>query len=125
MRALWQGVTADFGTSNITVKNNYIVDSVKRGIWFLGTTDSVATHNFVENSGADGIKLLRSPIQLTDKTARVGDGSSLEFSQSNRRKMFQRVSRLRLRKMTLKLLMLPVRRSIKIYAGSSFSALIR
>ncbi len=55
MRALWQGVTADFGTSNITVKNNYIVDSVKRGIWFLGTTDSVATHNFVENSGADGI----------------------------------------------------------------------
>ena len=125
MRALWQGVTADFGTSNITVKNNYIVDSVKRGIWLLGTTDSVATHNFVENSGADGIKLLRSPIQLTDKTARVGGGSSLGFSQSNQRKMFPKVTRLLLSKIALKLLMLPVRRSIKIYAGSSFNALIR
>jgi len=55
MRALWQGVTADFGTSDITVQNNYILDSVKRAIWFLGTTNSVVTHNFLENSGADGI----------------------------------------------------------------------
>ncbi len=55
MRALWQGVTADFGSSNVTVQNNYIRDSVKRAIWFLGTTNSRVVHNFLQNSGADGI----------------------------------------------------------------------
>ena len=55
MQYLWQGVSASFGGADITVQNNYIHDNVKRSIWLLGATRVNVVHNFLENSGADGI----------------------------------------------------------------------
>jgi hypothetical protein len=55
MEYLWQGVDAMFNTREVVVKNNFIHNSVKRAIWFLGTSNSVAVHNFTFNNMVDGI----------------------------------------------------------------------
>ena len=52
---VWQGLDAQWGTENIVFQNNHLRDVLKRAIWYLGSDNTVAVHNFIENPGVDGI----------------------------------------------------------------------
>ncbi|TWT40644.1 cadherin domain-containing protein [Botrimarina hoheduenensis] len=56
MAYVWNGVAAHpFNIRDVTITNNYIHDTLDRGIWSLGTTNLRAAHNFVENTGIDSL----------------------------------------------------------------------
>lgn len=52
---VWEGLVTRGGPKNVTFSDNYVHDTLKRGIWHIVSFDSVAVHNFVENTGADGM----------------------------------------------------------------------
>ncbi len=52
---VWEGLVARGGPKNVVFSDNYVRDTLKRGIWHLTSQDSVAAHNFTENTGADGM----------------------------------------------------------------------
>jgi len=52
------GLWFDGPMSNVTVERNIIVDQIADGLNFhIGVTDSVVRHNFVRNSGDDGLAM--------------------------------------------------------------------
>ena len=55
IRNVWEGVLAYFGSSDVTIENNYVHDTIGRAIWLLGTDRTYVAHNFIDNAGIDGI----------------------------------------------------------------------